>query len=46
LGEQVMVGKMRGRVIRHHEIGFAIEFQEMPPSRGSLAEQLVTTAAA
>jgi hypothetical protein len=45
LGEQVLVGKMRGRVIRHHEIGFAIEFQEMPPSRGSLAEQLVTVAA-
>ena len=44
LGEQVMVGKMRGRVVRHHETGFAIEFQEMPPSRGSLAEQLVTAA--
>jgi hypothetical protein len=42
LGEQVMVGKMRGRVVRHHEIGIAIEFQEMPPSRGSLAEQLVS----
>jgi hypothetical protein len=44
LGEQIMVGKMRGRVVRHHETGFAIEFQEMPPSRGSLAEQLVTAA--
>ena len=40
LGEQVMVGKMRGRVVRHNENGFAIEFSEMPPSRGSLAEQL------
>lgn len=42
LGEEVLVGKMRGRVVRHHEIGIAIEFQEMPPSRGSLAEQLVS----
>jgi hypothetical protein len=42
LGEQVMVGKMRGRVVRHHEQGFAIEFTEIPPSRGSLAEQLIT----
>ena len=42
LGEQVMVGKMRGRVVRHHSQGFAIEFTEIPPSRGSLAEQLVS----
>lgn len=42
LGEQVLVGKMRGRVVRHHDRGFAIEFVEIPPSRGSLAEQLVT----
>lgn len=42
LGEQVIVGKMRGRVVRHHETGFAIEFSEIPPSRGSLAEQLTT----
>ncbi|MBI1212851.1 MAG: PilZ domain-containing protein [Alphaproteobacteria bacterium] len=41
LGEQVMVGKMRGRVVRHHELGIAIEFTDIPPSRGSLAEQLV-----
>lgn len=41
LGEQVIVGKMRGRVVRHSENGFAIEFSEMPPSRGSLAEQLL-----
>lgn len=40
LGEQVMVGKMRGRVVRHHDQGFAIEFTEIPPSRGSLSEQL------
>lgn len=43
LGEQVMVGKMRGRVVRHHESGFAIEFSEIPPSRGSLAEQLTSS---
>jgi hypothetical protein len=43
LGEQVMVGKMRGRVVRHHPQGFAIEFVEIPPSRGSLAEQLVSS---
>lgn len=43
LGEQVMVGKMRGRVVRHHETGFAIEFTEIPPSRGSLAEQLMSS---
>ena len=42
LGEQVMVGKMRGRVVRHHEMGIAIEFTEIPPSRGSLAEQLMS----
>lgn len=41
LGEQVIVGKMRGRVVRHHELGIAIEFTDIPPSRGSLAEQLV-----
>jgi hypothetical protein len=41
LGEQVMVGKMRGRVVRHHELGIAIEFTDIPPSRGSLAEQLM-----
>lgn len=42
LGEQVMVGKMRGRVVRHHEMGIAIEFTDIPPSRGSLAEQLMS----
>jgi PilZ domain len=42
LGEQVLVGKMRGRVVRHHDRGFAIEFTEIPPSRGSLAEQLIS----
>jgi len=42
LGEQVVVGKMRGRVVRHHELGIAIEFTDIPPSRGSLAEQLVS----
>lgn len=44
LGEQVMVGKMRGRVVRHNENGFAVEFSEMPPSRGSLADQLAARA--
>jgi c-di-GMP-binding flagellar brake protein YcgR len=43
LGEQVMVGKMRGRVVRHHETGIAIEFTDIPPSRGSLAEQLTAS---
>jgi len=43
LGEQVVVGKMRGRVVRHHETGIAIEFSEIPPSRGSLAEQLTSS---
>lgn len=43
LGEQVIVGKMRGRVVRHHEMGIAIEFSEIPPSRGSLAEQLMSS---
>ena len=42
LGEQVVVGKMRGRVVRHHELGIAIEFTDIPPSRGSLSEQLVS----
>jgi len=44
LGEQVMVGKMRGRVVRHHEVGIAIEFTDIPPSRGSLAERLTSSA--
>lgn len=43
LGEQVLVGKMRGRVVRHHELGIAIEFEDVPPSRGSLAEQLMSS---
>lgn len=43
LGEQVVVGKMRGRVVRHHEMGIAIEFTEIPPSRGSLAERLASS---
>lgn len=43
LGEQVMVGKMRGRVVRHHELGIAIEFTDIPPSRGSLAERLTAS---
>jgi len=43
LGEQVIVGKMRGRVVRHHEMGIAIEFVDIPPSRGSLAEQLIAS---
>jgi len=44
LGEEVMVGKMRGRVVRHHEVGIAIEFTDIPPSRGSLAERLMASA--
>jgi len=43
LGEQVVVGKMRGRVVRHHEMGIAIEFSDIPPSRGSLSEQLTAS---
>jgi len=43
LGEEVMVGKMRGRVVRHHEMGVAIEFVDIPPSRGSLAERLTSS---
>ena len=46
LGEQVMVGKMRGRVVRHHEMGIAIEFTDIPPSRGSLAERLMASRSA
>jgi hypothetical protein len=43
LGEEVMVGKMRGKVVRHHELGIAIEFIDVPPSRGSLAERLTAS---
>jgi PilZ domain len=46
LGEEVMVGKMRGRVVRHHELGIAIEFTDVPPSRGSLAERLISSRSA
>lgn len=44
IGEEVMVGKMRGRVVRHHETGFGVQFIGVPPSRGSLSQQLVTAA--
>jgi hypothetical protein len=44
IGEEVMVGKMRGRVVRHHETGVGIQFIGVPPSRGSLAQQLVSAA--
>jgi hypothetical protein len=44
IGEEVMVGKMRGRVVRHHETGFGVQFVGVPPSRGSLAQQLVSAA--
>lgn len=44
IGEEVMVGKMRGRVVRHHETGFGVQFLGVPPSRGSLAQQLVSAA--
>lgn len=46
LGEEVMVGKMRGRVVRHHELGIAVEFTDIPPSRGSLAERLIASRSA
>lgn len=46
LGEEIMVGKMRGRVVRHHETGISIEFTDVPPSRGSLAERLVASRSA
>jgi hypothetical protein len=46
LGEEVMVGKMRGRVVRHHEMGIAVEFTDIPPSRGSLAERLIASRSA
>lgn len=44
IGEEILIGRMRGRVVRHHQTGIGIEFLEIPPSRGSLAEQLVTAA--
>jgi hypothetical protein len=44
IGEEVMVGKMRGRVVRHHDAGFGVQFVGVPPSRGSLAQQLVSAA--
>jgi len=39
IGEFVMIGRMRGRVARHHATGVAVEFLDVLP-RGSLAEQL------
>lgn len=39
IGESVMVGRMRGRVARHHATGIAVEFLDVLP-RGSLANQL------
>ncbi|HAJ46300.1 MAG TPA: pilus assembly protein PilZ, partial [Alphaproteobacteria bacterium] len=44
IGEEVLIGKMRGRVVRHHETGLGIQFSDVPPSRGSLSQQLVSAA--
>ena len=43
IGESVMVGRMRGRVARHHATGIAVEFLDVAP-RGSLSEQLAHSA--
>lgn len=40
IGTDVSVGRMRGRVVRHHDSGCAVEFRELPHLRGSLASQL------
>lgn len=40
IGSEVLVGKMRGRIARHHDRGIAIEFRDMPRVRGSLSDQL------
>lgn len=41
VGARVVIGRMQGRVVRHHEKGAAIEFVDAPPSKGSLAERLL-----
>ncbi len=41
LGSLIVIGRMQGRVVRHHEKGAAIEFIDAPPSKGSLAERLL-----
>jgi len=40
LGETVIVGRVKGKVVRHHARGFAVEFTEVHPSFGSLSERL------
>jgi PilZ domain len=40
LGERVMIGRMRGRVVRHHEHGIGVAFDDMPSSWGSLSQGL------
>ena len=40
LGEEVTVGRTRGRVVRHHEKGIAVAFDAVHASWGSLALSL------
>jgi hypothetical protein len=40
LGESVMIGRMRGRVVRHHEHGIGIAFDDVHTSWGSLAQSI------
>lgn len=40
LGERVMIGRMRGRVVRHHEHGIGVAFDDLHTSWGSLAQSI------
>jgi hypothetical protein len=37
LGESVMIGRMRGRVVRHHDYGIGVAFDDVHSSWGSLS---------
>lgn len=40
LGERVMIGRMEGRVVRHHAHGIGVAFDDVHTSWGSLAQSI------
>lgn len=40
LGERVMIGRMRGRIVRHHDYGIGVAFDDVHTSWGSLSQSI------
>jgi hypothetical protein len=40
LGDSVMIGRMRGRVVRHHDYGIGVAFEDVHTSWGSLSQSI------